>query len=96
MFLGRIGSRLRRPGPSGSLCSCRTTKDNHLDLPVILIVGHDALVRRAMQRDLERQFASDYQVRSVDSGRPGLDVIRECALHGQPVAMLLADQPMPR
>ncbi len=66
-----------------------------LDLPVILIVAHDPLVRRAMERDLERQFASDYQVRSVDSGRAGLDVIRECALHGQPVAMLLADQPMP-
>ncbi|MFN0072182.1 MAG: FAD-dependent oxidoreductase [Chloroflexota bacterium] len=66
-----------------------------MDKPVILVIGHESNVRRALELDLEPEFGRDYQVLSADSGQHGLAQIRECVLRGQPLALLLADQGMP-
>src|SRR5258706_7795706 len=64
--------------------------------PVLLTVDDDAEVLRAIERDLRRHYADRYRVLRADSGVVALDTLRQLKTCSDPVALLLADQRMPR
>src|SRR5215218_9145363 len=64
--------------------------------PVILAVDDDPQVLRAVDRDLRRRFAREYRVLRANSGESALDTLGKLKLRGDPVALFLVDQRMPR
>ncbi len=64
--------------------------------PVLLTVDDDADVLRAVERDLRRRYVHDYRVVRAQSGPEALDALHELQRRGDPVALLLADQRMPK
>ncbi|HJQ30505.1 MAG TPA: response regulator, partial [Rubrobacter sp.] len=64
--------------------------------PVILAVDDDPQVLRAVERDLKRKYAREYRVLRADSGASALDALDRLKLRGDPVALFLVDQRMPR
>ncbi len=64
--------------------------------PTILTVDDDAGVSAAITRDLSAQYGADYRVIGVTSGAQALDVLARLALRDEPVALIAADQRMPR
>jgi CheY-like chemotaxis protein len=64
--------------------------------PAILAVDDDPAVSAAIVRDLRRRYAIDYRVLRATSGPEALDVLSMLALRDQPVALIIADQRMPR
>ncbi|KZM69835.1 fused response regulator/thioredoxin-disulfide reductase [Nocardia terpenica] len=63
--------------------------------PVVLSVDDDPVVSRAVVRDLRQRYGRKYQIIRAESGRQGLEVLREVKLRGQPVAVIIADYRMP-
>jgi thioredoxin reductase (NADPH) len=63
---------------------------------LILAVDDDPAVGRAVERDLRRRYGAGYRVMLADSGEAGLAVIEQVVRRGEPVALLVADQRMPR
>ncbi len=63
---------------------------------VILCVDDDAGVLRAVQRDLRGRYGERFRIVAVGSGQEALDALAELALRGDRVALLVADQRMPR
>ena len=64
--------------------------------PVILAVDDDPQVLRAVERDLRRRYAREYRVLRADSGESALDTLGKLKLRGDPVALFLVDQRMPK
>ncbi|MEJ2871725.1 FAD-dependent oxidoreductase [Actinomycetospora sp. OC33-EN08] len=64
--------------------------------PVILTVDDDPGVSRAVARDLRREYGEHHRIVRADSGEAALEALREIALRGEQVAVMLADQRMPR
>ncbi len=64
--------------------------------PVILAVDDDPQVLRAIERDLRRNYAREYRVLRADSGPSALDTLEKLKERGDPVALMLVDQRMPR
>jgi thioredoxin reductase (NADPH) len=64
--------------------------------PVILTVDDDPGVSRAVARDLRREYGEFHRIVRADSGEAALEALREIALRGEQVAVILADQRMPR
>jgi thioredoxin reductase (NADPH) len=64
--------------------------------PILLSVDDDRDVLRAIERDLRSQYGAEYRVIGSDSPEQALDVLKELKLRGDGVALLLADQRMPR
>jgi thioredoxin reductase (NADPH) len=64
--------------------------------PVILAVDDDPQVLRAVERDLRRKYARNYRVLRAESGESALDTLGKLKLRGDPVALFLVDQRMPR
>jgi thioredoxin reductase (NADPH) len=64
--------------------------------PVILAVDDDPQVLRAVERDLRRRYAKEYRVLRADSGESALDTLGKLKLRGDPVALFLVDQRMPK
>jgi thioredoxin reductase (NADPH) len=64
--------------------------------PVLLTVDDDPEVLRAVARDLRREYSDRYRVLQADSAEAALDALRQLKLRNDPVALLLADQKMPR
>ena len=64
--------------------------------PVILAVDDDPQVLRAVERDLRRRYAREYRVLRAESGEAALDTLGKLKLRGDPVALFLVDQRMPR
>jgi thioredoxin reductase (NADPH) len=64
--------------------------------PVILAVDDDPQVLRAVERDLRRRYAREYRVLRADSGESALDTLGKLKLRGDPIALFLVDQRMPR
>jgi thioredoxin reductase (NADPH) len=64
--------------------------------PVILAVDDDPQVLRAVERDLRRRYARDYRVLRADSAASALDTLGKLKLRGDPVALFLVDQRMPK
>ena len=64
--------------------------------PVILAVDDDPQVLRAVERDLRRNYAREYRILRADSGLSALDTLEKVKERGDPVALMLVDQRMPR
>ena len=64
--------------------------------PILLTVDDDPEVLRAVERDLRRQYGRDYRVMPAASGQGALDALTQLRTRGDQVAMLIADQRMPR
>src|SRR5678810_6770 len=63
--------------------------------PVLLTVDDDREVLRAIERDLRRKYGSDYRVLRAESGRAGLEIVRELKVRNNSIALFLIDQRMP-
>jgi thioredoxin reductase (NADPH) len=64
--------------------------------PTILTVDDDRLVAAAITRDLTGQYGEHYRIVSTTSGAEALTVLAKIALRGEQVALIAADQRMPR
>jgi thioredoxin reductase (NADPH) len=64
--------------------------------PVLLTVDDDSDVLRAIERDLRSHYGADYRVISSDTPEGALDLLKGLKLRNDGVALLLADQRMPR
>ena len=64
--------------------------------PILLSVDDDADVLRAIERDLRAQYGGDYRVIGSGSPEGALDLLKQLKLRNDDVALLLADQRMPR
>src|SRR6202047_224176 len=64
--------------------------------PVLLSVDDDSDVLRAIERDLRSQYGAEYRVIGSDSPEGALDLLKQLKMRNDSVALLLADQRMPR
>jgi thioredoxin reductase (NADPH) len=64
--------------------------------PILLSVDDDVDVLQAIERDLRSQYGAEYRVIGSDSPEGALDVLRQLKVRNDNVALLLADQRMPR
>ena len=64
--------------------------------PILLSVDDDADVLRAIERDLRSQYGAEYRVIGSDSPERALDILKQLRVRNDSVALLLADQRMPR
>jgi len=64
--------------------------------PAILAVDDEPAVLAAVARDLRRGFGERFRVLRAPSGPEALEILRESRSRGDQVAMLIADQRMPR
>jgi len=64
--------------------------------PVLLSVDDDSDVLRAIERDLRSQYGAEYRVLGSDSPEQALDILKQLKVRNDSVALLLADQRMPR
>ncbi|MEP0548479.1 MAG: FAD-dependent oxidoreductase [Rhodothermales bacterium] len=64
--------------------------------PAILVVDDDPDVLRAIARDLRRRYGQDYRILRASSAAEALTALDELHERGDPVALLLSDQRMPR
>ena len=64
--------------------------------PVLLAVDDDPEVVRAVERDLRNHYARDFTVLAAESGEEALDLIRRLMPRGDPLALVVTDQRMPR
>jgi thioredoxin reductase (NADPH) len=64
--------------------------------PILFSVDDDSDVLRAIERDLRSQYGADYLVVASGSAQEALDVLKQLKLRNDSVALLLADQRMPK
>src|SRR5215469_14910519 len=64
--------------------------------PILLSVDDDPDVLRAIERDLRSQYGAEFRVMSSDTPQGALDLLKELKVRNDGVALLLADQRMPR
>jgi thioredoxin reductase (NADPH) len=64
--------------------------------PILLSVDDDSDVLRAIERDLRSHYGADYRVIGSDSPEKALDILKQLKVRNDDVALLLADQRMPR
>jgi thioredoxin reductase (NADPH) len=64
--------------------------------PILLSVDDDPDVLRAIERDLRTQYGADYRVIGSESPEKALDILKQLKLRSDSVALMLADQRMPR
>jgi len=63
--------------------------------PMILTLDDDTNVLRAIERDLRKEYGSDYRVARADSGEAALELLQELKRRGDASALFLVDQRMP-
>ncbi|HMF89733.1 MAG TPA: FAD-dependent oxidoreductase [Candidatus Angelobacter sp.] len=64
--------------------------------PILLSVDDDSDVLRAIERDLRSHYGADYRVLASDSPHGALDLLKQLKVRNDNVALLLADQRMPK
>jgi thioredoxin reductase (NADPH) len=64
--------------------------------PILLSVDDDADVLRSIERDLRSQYGGEYRVMGSDSPEGALDLLKQLKVRNDAVALLLADQRMPK
>jgi thioredoxin reductase (NADPH) len=64
--------------------------------PILLSVDDDSDVLRAIERDLRSKYGAEYQVLGSDSPEGAIDLLNQLKVSNDSVALLLADQRMPR
>ena len=64
--------------------------------PILLTVDDDADVLRGIERDLRSHYGAEYRVLASDSPEAALSLLSQLKLRSDSVALLLADQRMPK
>jgi thioredoxin reductase (NADPH) len=64
--------------------------------PILLSVDDDADVLRAIERDLRSHYGASYRVLASDAPDHALDLLKQLKVRNDSVALLLADQRMPK
>ena len=64
--------------------------------PILLSVDDDTDVLRAIERDLRSHYGAEYRVLASDSPQSALDLLKQLKVRNDSVALLLADQRMPK
>jgi thioredoxin reductase (NADPH) len=64
--------------------------------PILLSVDDDSDVLRAIERDLRSKYGAEYRVIGSDSAAGALTLLKQLKVRNDSVALLLADQRMPR
>jgi thioredoxin reductase (NADPH) len=64
--------------------------------PILLSVDDDSDVLRSIERDLRSKYGAEYRVIGSDSPEGALDLLKQLKVRNDNVALLLADQRMPR
>ncbi len=64
--------------------------------PILLSVDDDSDVLRAVERDLRSHYGAEYRVLASDSPEGALDLLKQLRVRNDTVALLLADQRMPK
>jgi thioredoxin reductase (NADPH) len=64
--------------------------------PILLSVDDDSDVLRSIERDLRSKYGAAYRVIGSDSPEGALDLLKQLKVRNDDVALLLADQRMPR
>jgi thioredoxin reductase (NADPH) len=64
--------------------------------PILLSVDDDSDVLRAIERDLRSRYGAQYRVLASDSPEQALDLLKDLKVRNDSVALLLADQRMPK
>ncbi len=64
--------------------------------PILLTVDDDSDVLRAIERDLRSHYGAEYRVLASDSPHGALDLLKQLKVRNDGVALLLADQRMPK
>jgi thioredoxin reductase (NADPH) len=64
--------------------------------PILLSVDDDSDVLRAIERDLRSHYGAGYRVLASDSPEKALDLLKQLKVRNDSVALLLADQRMPK
>lgn len=64
--------------------------------PILLSVDDDADVLRAIERDLRSHYGASYRVLASDAPDQALDLLKQLKVRNDSVALLLADQRMPK
>jgi thioredoxin reductase (NADPH) len=64
--------------------------------PAIVVVDDEPAVLAAVARDLRRGFGERFRILRADSGPEALELLAEVRTRGDQVALLIADQRMPR
>ncbi len=84
----------RPPATSGTAAA--HLNGDVMSKPTILTVDDDPMVLAAIGRDLLGRYGADYRVVRATSGAEALDVLTRLALRDDSVALIVADQRMPR
>lgn len=63
--------------------------------PIIFVVDDDAEVLAAVERDLRRQYGSQYRIVRAESGKQGFETLQKLKLRNDTVALIISDQRMP-
>lgn len=64
--------------------------------PILLSVDDDSDVLRAIERDLRSHYGATYRVLASDAPEKALDLLKQLKVRNDSVALLLADQRMPK
>ncbi|HEY6307906.1 MAG TPA: FAD-dependent oxidoreductase [Candidatus Angelobacter sp.] len=64
--------------------------------PILLSVDDDSDVLRAIERDLRSRYGAEYRVLASDAPEQALDLLKDLKVRNDSVALLLADQRMPK
>ena len=64
--------------------------------PILLSVDDDSDVLRAIERDLRSHYGAEYRVLASDAPATALDLLKQLKVRNDTVALLLADQRMPK
>src|SRR5262245_28152614 len=64
--------------------------------PILLSVDDDPDVLRVIERDLRKQYGAEYRVIGSESPEKALDLLKQLKVRNDSVALMLADQRMPR
>src|SRR4030088_2965197 len=64
--------------------------------PILLCIDDDSDVLRAIERDLRSHYGATYRVLASDAPEKALERLKQLKVRNDPVALLLADQRMPK
>ena len=64
--------------------------------PIILAVDDDAVVLKAVERDLHQRYAQNYRIVPINLGSAALDFVKRAQGQNENVALLIVDQRMPQ
>src|ERR1700685_612769 len=84
------------PAPWQSRIAYVPRAESNMAKPILLSVDDDSDVLRAIERDLRSHYGAEYRVIGSDSPEGALDLLKQLKVRNDSVALLLADQRMPR